>query len=291
MAEIDPSQPIPTELLCGLVMPISGIGSYTSDHWTDVRQILTDAIRSVPGYKFRVHLVSEADEVGIIQKRIVQNLHNAEVIVCDVSGKNPNVMFELGMRLTFDKTTVIVKDTETDYSFDIGGIEHLTYPRDLRFQKVVTFKEELSRRIASSYKAAVEDSSYSPFLKNFGEYKVPTLQSTDVTLEKAVLTSLTDLQVQVASLSRKTTHSSSVDIDELEKIIAAVERYFAENMFVNIDDEKTFKNIEGEVIRNAKPAKVFPMRADFRRFLQKLISFRASAGIEDIEPVEIENDF
>jgi hypothetical protein len=70
-----------------------------------------------------------ADDIGVIQKRIVQNLYSSDVIVCDVSGKNPNVMFELGMRLAFDKPTLIVKDDKTDYSFDTGIIEHVPYPR------------------------------------------------------------------------------------------------------------------------------------------------------------------
>jgi hypothetical protein len=34
-------------------------------------------------------------------------------------------MFELGMRLAFDKPTVIIKDDKTDYMFDTGIIEHV----------------------------------------------------------------------------------------------------------------------------------------------------------------------
>lgn len=79
--------------------------------------------------------MSDADDVGVIQKRIVQGVYGADLIVCDVSCKNSNVMFELGMRLAFDKPTVIIKDDKTDYTFDTGVIEHITYPRDLRFQR------------------------------------------------------------------------------------------------------------------------------------------------------------
>jgi hypothetical protein len=49
-------------------------------------------------------------------------------------------MLELGMRLAFDKPAVIVKDDKTDYSFDTSSIEHLAYPRDLRFSKIKSFK-------------------------------------------------------------------------------------------------------------------------------------------------------
>src|ERR1051326_2897948 len=108
--------------ICGLVMPISAIDGVSENHWLDVRQILTASIESAG---FKANMVSEAEDIGIIQRRIIQNLYNNPVVVCDVSGKNPNVMFELGLRLAFDKAIVIVKDDATAYSFDTAPIEHL----------------------------------------------------------------------------------------------------------------------------------------------------------------------
>ena len=58
----------------------------------------------------------------MIHKTIVQNLYLNPIVVCDVSGKNANVMFELGLRLAFDKPTIIIKDDKTDYSFDTSVV-------------------------------------------------------------------------------------------------------------------------------------------------------------------------
>src|ERR1041385_707121 len=118
---------------CGIVMPISEMDGYSEAHWSDVREILTEAIDEAG---FDSNLVSDADDVGIIQKRIIENLYDNPIVVCDVSGKNPNVMFELGLRLAFDKPTIIVKDDKTSYSFDTAVIEHLEYPRDLRYATI-----------------------------------------------------------------------------------------------------------------------------------------------------------
>jgi hypothetical protein len=100
----------PKTLSCGLVMPISAIDGCTAEHWSEVKSIIIEAVESITDPIFSVRLVGDADDIGVIQKRIVQNLYSSDIIVCDVSGKNPNVMFELGMRLAFDKPTVIVKD-------------------------------------------------------------------------------------------------------------------------------------------------------------------------------------
>lgn len=118
---------------CGIIMPISSIDTCPAEHWQDVLRILQEAIADA-GYE--ANLVSDADDSGIIQKRIVQNLYDNDIVVCDVSCKNPNVMFELGMRLAFDKPTIIIIDDKTSYSFDTAIIEHLSYPRDLRYGKI-----------------------------------------------------------------------------------------------------------------------------------------------------------
>ena len=133
--------------VCGLVMPISAIDGMPETHWSEVYTIITDAIERAG---FIPNLVSHAEDTGIIRQRIIQNLYSNPIVVCDVSGKNPNAMFELGLRLAFDKPTVIVKDDKTSYSFDTAPIEHVGYPRDLRYQQVGEFKQKLTEKIKAT---------------------------------------------------------------------------------------------------------------------------------------------
>jgi hypothetical protein len=188
------------ELTCGLIMPISILDGCTADHWAEVKSIVIEAVESIASPRFVTRIVSDADEVGVIQKRIVQNVYNSSIVVCDVSGKNPNVMFELGMRLAFDKPTVIIKDDRTDYSFDTGVIEHIPYPRDLRFTKIVDFKKRLAERVSSTYKASVEDAQHSPFLKSFGQFHVASLAQSEASAEKVILEMLSDIQLDLRLL-------------------------------------------------------------------------------------------
>jgi hypothetical protein len=177
--------------ICGVVMPISAIDGCAESHWADVLEILTEAIEDAG---FEANLVSNADDVGIIHKRIIQNLYDNPIIVCDVSGKNQNVMFELGLRLAFDKPTVIVKDEKTAYAFDTSAIEHLEYPRDLRFSRIVEFKQKLAEKIAATYKKATTDSSYTTFLKHFGEFKVAKLDKKEVSGQEYILDELRSIR-------------------------------------------------------------------------------------------------
>src|SRR5687768_9321551 len=96
-------------------------------------------------------------------------------------------MFELGIRLTFDRPTVVVKDDKTDYSFDSSPIEHLVYPRDLRFHQIVKFKDTLAGKVKATYEKAVKDPNYSTFLKYFGEFTVPKLERKEISPDQFII--------------------------------------------------------------------------------------------------------
>ncbi|MFW5501229.1 MULTISPECIES: hypothetical protein [unclassified Maridesulfovibrio] len=184
------------EKMCGLVMPISGMPDCPQEHWSDVRAILESAIKNA-GFESR--MVSDADEVGIIHQRIVTNLYNDPIIVCDVSSKNPNVMFELGMRLAFDKPVVIVKDDQTEYSFDTGIIEHIQYPRDLRHGKIEEFKSKLARAITKTFEVAQSD-DFSPFLTNFKNVTVSAIETEEVSAMDLIIRNQEHMLNQINSI-------------------------------------------------------------------------------------------
>lgn len=71
-------------LKCGLVMPISAIDGCSEGHWEEVRLIIKEALTDT---QFSVELVSDSNEIGIIQKRIVQNIYDNDMVICDVSAK------------------------------------------------------------------------------------------------------------------------------------------------------------------------------------------------------------
>jgi hypothetical protein len=181
-----------SRMKCGIIMPIAETEGYNRDHWKDVLSILVDAVKETD---FEPRLVSDDVAIGLIHDRIVTNIYNDEIVICDVSSKNPNVMFELGLRLAFDKPTIIIKDEKTGYSFDTGVIEHIQYPSSLRFGDILEFKNELVKRINATYNKSKEDPNYSPFLKSFGKTIVPaSIQTTEIPEGKFILEQLSDLR-------------------------------------------------------------------------------------------------
>lgn len=198
------------ELECGIIMPIAKMDGYSESHWQDVKSIIIEAVNQITEYKFNTKIVSDSKgEMNVIQKNIISNIYNADMVICDISGRNPNVLFELGMRLTFDRPTIIIMDDVTPFIFDTGIIETLIYPKDLRFNQVVEFKETLAERLKITYKKSVDDETYSTFLGHFGQFKVPKLDQTAVTEpQEIILAELVSIRDELKSLKDTTNKSS-----------------------------------------------------------------------------------
>ncbi|AGC77991.1 ATP-dependent RNA helicase [Nonlabens dokdonensis DSW-6] len=232
-------------------MPISAIDGLSSEHWKDVLSIITDAVSMSD---FDANLVSNGSDVGVIQKRIIQNLYKNPIVVCDVSAKNPNVMFELGLRLAFDKPTIIIKDDKTNYSFDTSPIEHLEYPRDLRFNEIVKFKKELSQKIIATHTASQENPNYTTFLKHFGEYKITNIEETEISSDKYILESIESLRKEMIMMRRHNSNNSIninefLEKDELREIVykTKLKEYLSLKDLAN-DYEITSKDLEDDFV-------------------------------------------
>lgn len=162
--------------ICGVVRPIAENGDYSASHWQEVHAIIADATLQA---NYRARLVSESDAISVILTEIVSNLYNDPIVVCDVSSRNPNVMLELGMRLAFEKPLVIIADDATPFSFDISPVKHLVYPRSLRFQAIVEFKEKLAMAITATVEQAAAP-GHKGYLQQFGPIQVTGLDERQV---------------------------------------------------------------------------------------------------------------
>lgn len=171
-------------------MPISSIDGCSEAHWEQVRTIIEE---SLEGTDLAIELVSDADEVGVIQKRIIQNIYDNDIVICDVSCKNPNVMFELGMRLAFDKPAVIIKDEITPYTFDTSPVEHLNYPRGLHYHQIQEFKTKLRAKVTATLEASKKP-EYTTFLKHFGKFVVAKIEEKHLGKDEFILESLQELR-------------------------------------------------------------------------------------------------
>ena len=90
---------------CFVIMPISDQGDYTMGHFTKVyEQIIKPSIEEA-GYE--AYRVDENNICDSIINKIFDAIQECPMAVCDLSNRNPNVLYELGLRQAYDKPVVL----------------------------------------------------------------------------------------------------------------------------------------------------------------------------------------
>ena len=189
-------------------------------------------------------------------------------------------MFELGLRLSFDKPTIIVKDDKTSYSFDTSPIEHLTYPRDLRFSQIVDFKSQLSSKIKSTHRVATNDPNYTTFLKHFGTFAIAKLDSKEVSADELILIELRDLRV---SLSTRSSWGSSESLlggklaDDkatiaMERISSEIKRELKERQLTSKDDIRAAREEVKAALERRVGPEYFPGPREYAAFFDSVFT-------------------
>ena len=127
---------------CFVIMPISDQGDYPKGHFTKVyNQIFKPAIIAAGYEPFRV----DEDKISnpIINK-IFDAVQNCTMALCDLSNRNPNVLYELGLRQAYDKPVVLVQDEKTPRIFDVSGINTVQYSSERLFENVMEAREKIT---------------------------------------------------------------------------------------------------------------------------------------------------
>ena len=72
----------------------------------------------------RVDMINKSTN---ITDDIVSSIERCRLAIVDVTGNNPNVMFELGYALAKNKTNIIISQSADDLPFDIRNIRTIIY--------------------------------------------------------------------------------------------------------------------------------------------------------------------
>lgn len=133
---------------CFVIMPISDQGDYPKGHFQKVyEQILAPAIEEAGYEAFRV---DEDNMCTPIVEKIFTAIQECPMALCDLSNRNPNVLYELGIRQAYDKPVVLVQDDKTDRIFDVSGINTISYSSSRLFEEVLEARRRITDAIISS---------------------------------------------------------------------------------------------------------------------------------------------
>lgn len=134
---------------CFVIMPISAQQGYDSEHFS---QVYEDIIK--PAIDLAGMVPIRADETAntnLIQLDILRKVIESDIAICDMSAKNPNVFYELGVRQAFDKPTVLMIDDETNAPFDVSSLRYVDYKRGMKYRDVNSAVTRLAETLKETY--------------------------------------------------------------------------------------------------------------------------------------------
>jgi hypothetical protein len=103
----------------------------------------------------------------VIQSTIVNDLYNADLVIVDLTEHNPNVLFELGMRIAFNKPVCLIRAKGTGAIFDIDHMLRVyDYNPSMWPSTLEVDIPGLSDHIAKTWEGREENRSYLTMLRD-----------------------------------------------------------------------------------------------------------------------------
>lgn len=182
---------------CFIIMPISDPSDYEVGHFKRVYEhLIRPACESSNLKPIRADEVKSANHIVL---DILQRIVTADLVICDLSSKNANVMYELGVRQAFDLPVVLVKDQRTDRVFDIQGLRSVDYDEKLRVDCVNNDVENLRAAIEATISPDRNDVNSLVKLLGINSAELP--KNNPISNEAAlILASLQDISKRIASI-------------------------------------------------------------------------------------------
>ena len=129
--------------------------------------IVVPALKKIFGEEVDVMREVDNRNPGAITRDLIQHIAEADICIVDVTGQNPNVFFELGIRYALRKsTTLLLKQRETVIPFDIANYRCVEYsPLYHGVEQAISDIVETIRVVLSRGSAAADSLVFEVFPK------------------------------------------------------------------------------------------------------------------------------
>ena len=138
---------------CFIVTPLGAVGSETRKK---AEGVIDSVLRPVleKDFKYEVIVPHEIDQLGSITQQIIIHLLNDELVIANLTGLNPNVMYELAVRHAARKAVVCIAEEGTVLPFDIAA-ERIAFYDDKMAGLTI-----LKKKFAGAIESAEQDQEH-----------------------------------------------------------------------------------------------------------------------------------
>ncbi|EQB9979783.1 hypothetical protein ACY0K1_003581 [Enterobacter hormaechei] len=185
---------------CFIMMPIAEHKDYPPGHFQRVYDYLIKPACEIAGME--AYRADDNKASDMIMLDILQQLVECDMAICDISSRNANVFFELGLRQAFNKKTILITDGLQSAPFDISGLRHVSYSHSLRVDTVAKEVPEIADMLIKTEKLPDNKVNSIVQLLQIKPAKVETKELS--TIDTVVFDMFSQLKEQINSLSSDT---------------------------------------------------------------------------------------
>lgn len=84
-------------------------------------------IPSLPNERIECHRADKIARPGEIISHVIESLVESDIVIADLSERNPNVFYELGVRHAMNNNTILIADDLDDIPFDLRALRTVVY--------------------------------------------------------------------------------------------------------------------------------------------------------------------
>lgn len=140
---------------CFFVTPIGKTGS---SEFKKMTALLNNVINPIiENYGYEAVVAHQIQEIGSIGDQVFKSIKNASLVISDLTGLNPNVMYETAVAHSFGKPTIIIveNDGDTTLPFDLSSDRAIFY--DNSIEGTGNLKNDLESKIKHIEETSVYD--------------------------------------------------------------------------------------------------------------------------------------
>jgi hypothetical protein len=86
-----------------------------------------ESIKYSDNESIKCHRADKEARPEEIITHIIENLITSDIVIADLSGRNPNVFYELGVRHAVNNKTILIAEDLDDIPFDLRGLRTIVY--------------------------------------------------------------------------------------------------------------------------------------------------------------------
>lgn len=138
-----------------VIMPFSErTDKYAKGFFTEVLNSLVTPAAADAGFTVQTAKRTGSD---VIQSTIINALIEADLAIADLTEHNPNVLFELGLRMALQKPVLLIRAKGTDKIFDVDNMLRVfDYNPNLWTTTLTEDLPELTKHIKSAWESRME---------------------------------------------------------------------------------------------------------------------------------------